>query len=72
MSSEITRIREQIALEYEAAQRALYSPAMVARHDFINKRMENVGELHEKLSRHIGMEEATKTVLDIQVEFIGK
>ena len=72
MSSEIARIREQISLEYKAAQRGLYSPAMVVRHDFINKRMENVGELHEKLSRHIGMEEAIKTVLDIQVEIIGK
>jgi hypothetical protein len=37
--SEIARLRQQIALEEEAAYRGFYGYATVARHDFIEARM---------------------------------
>ena len=43
--SEIARLRQQIQLEYEAAQRGLSGLASgVARHDFIEARMEKGAE----------------------------
>ncbi|HEU0001083.1 MAG TPA: hypothetical protein VFQ36_09305 [Ktedonobacteraceae bacterium] len=43
-TSEITRFREQQALEEEAARLALSGYAITARHDFINARMQRGGE----------------------------
>lgn len=38
-TGEIARFRQQQELEYEAAKRALYSPAIVASHDIIEKNL---------------------------------
>lgn len=38
--SGVARLRQHIAQHDEAAQRALYAPAIVARHEAITKRME--------------------------------
>ena len=53
--SEVARILEQISLEYEAAQRSLYGFAHgAAKHEFITARMENMGNLHNKLHDIVG------------------
>jgi hypothetical protein len=53
--SEVARLLAQINSEYEAAQRGLFGTAAgSSRHDFITKRMETVGQLHEQLHDLVG------------------
>ena len=53
--SEVARLLTQISAEYEAAQRALNGFAYgTAKHDFINARMENLGQLHSQLQTIVG------------------
>ena len=61
-SSEVARLRQTIEAEYTAAQRALHAPAMVAKHEFITKRMEGMQHAHEELQAIVGEEEAIKLV----------
>lgn len=64
-TSEIARLRESIRLEYEAAQRALYSPTLgTAKHEFITKRMENMQKSHAQLNTIVGEQEATRLVVE--------
>jgi hypothetical protein len=57
--SEVARLMQQIALEYQAAQRALESVAMTAQHAFITKRMENMSSMRDELAMHVGEVAAT-------------
>ena len=52
--SEVARLRRQIELEYEAAQRALTGPAITARHDFITQHMENMSRYVRQLVELVG------------------
>ena len=58
--SEVARIRQQIDLELEAAQRGMYGFAATARHDFINARMQRGGERILRLIDEGKHEEAHK------------
>jgi hypothetical protein len=59
MDSEVTQLLRQIEQEYQASKRGLEGLASgTARHDFIQKRAENIGQCHEHLSELIGPEEA--------------
>jgi hypothetical protein len=58
--SEVARLMQQMALEYQAAQRALESVALTATHEFITKRMENMSSIRDELARHVGEEAATR------------
>lgn len=69
--SEVAQLRVRIEAEYIAAQRALYDPAMIAKHEFITKRMENMHKAHEELQTILGDEEAIKLVASI-IENIQK
>ncbi len=60
--SEVARLREQIALEYEAAQRGLSGMAMTASHQFITARMERMWEQLQELSLLVGATEACAIV----------
>ena len=61
--SEVARIKRQIELEYEAAQRAMYGFAAGAgKHAFITARMENMGRCHEQLVTLVGEQEAVKAL----------
>jgi hypothetical protein len=51
---------QQMALEYQAAQRALESVAMTSKHKFITKRMENMSSTRDELAMHVGEEAATR------------
>ena len=63
--SQVAQIRQRIEEEYIAAWRALHAPAMVAKHDFITKRMENVQHAHTELQTIVGADEATRLVVAI-------
>lgn len=60
--SEVTKLREEIRLNYEAAKRAIEDPAMVARHDFITARMEHMQQAHKSLIGLVGENEAIRIV----------
>jgi hypothetical protein len=64
--SEVAYLLRQIELEYEAAERGLKGLAAGwARHDFINRRYEEMGRHHEELARLVGTEEATRLVYEL-------
>jgi hypothetical protein len=53
--SEVARLLAQIGAEYEAAERGLKGLATgTARHEFINHKMERIGELHASLHSLVG------------------
>ena len=63
--SEIARLRQRIAEEYEAAMRGLTGFAYgSAKHQFITKRMEQIGACHETLQHLVGEQEATRMMAE--------
>jgi hypothetical protein len=63
--SEVARQLEQIALEYEAAQRGLAGLAQgTSRHAFIAARMRRMGQIHQEIQRLVGPEQAIQLVAD--------
>ena len=57
--SDVARLIQHIEQEYHASKRGLEGLASgSARHDFIQKRAENIGQCHEHLTELIGPEEA--------------
>ena len=63
--SEVARLRQQIALEYEAATRGLHGLALgTAQHAFITQRMENMAAHHVSLQRLVGVDEAAKLLAE--------
>ncbi len=61
--SEVSRLREQIQAEYEAAERGFTGLASgVTRHAFITARMERIGRCHEELVALLGPEAAIALV----------
>lgn len=64
--SEVTRLRQRIHLEYEAAQRGLSGIAQgAARHAFITKRQENIAVHYEALKQLIGEQRATRILVEV-------
>ncbi|MEO7021474.1 MAG: hypothetical protein ABI234_15075 [Ktedonobacteraceae bacterium] len=63
--SEITRLLQQIDLEYSAARQALTGPALgTAQHEFITARMERLTLCHEQLSQQVGTHEASRMLVE--------
>ena len=63
--SEVAQLLQQIEAEYAAAKRGLHGLAEgAARHDFITKRMENLGSCHEKLATLIGKDKAIELLAE--------
>jgi len=63
--SEIARLRQRIAEEYEAAMRGLSGLAYgTANHAFITSRMEQMGTYHETLQHLVGEQEATRMLAE--------
>ena len=63
--SEIARLRQRIAEEYEAATRGLTGYATgFATHQFITQRMEHIGTYHETLQHLVGEQEAIRIVAE--------
>lgn len=62
--SEVSRLKAEIELENAACRYALNAPSLgVARHSFITRKMERMGELHEELKKWIGEEKTAKFVV---------
>ena len=62
--SEVARLMQQIAAEYQAAQSALTGLAITSRHEFITRKMENLERCREQLSTLVGEEESAKLVAE--------
>ena len=63
--SVVARLLAQIRLEYEAAYLGLSGPAQgAARHDFINKKMENMGEIQVQLGKIVGPDPAMALIVE--------
>lgn len=72
-ASEIARLREQIELQLEAMQRGLRGLASGrARHAFIYKRMECVGEYQDALAEYVGEHTASQIVCETYVEVMER
>ena len=66
MGSEIQRLRKRIEEEHQACVYALSELALgCARHDFINARIERMGEAHECLKELIGEEAAAAFLCEV-------
>jgi hypothetical protein len=67
--SEVARLRAQIETEMVAMQRGLYGfAAGMARHDFINARMENIARAQEQLSEQVGEDEARRLCCETYID----
>jgi len=62
--SEVARIRERIALEYQASQRVFTDFTPTAKHAYITRRQENIGAYFEELSKLLSPQEAIVIVAE--------
>lgn len=61
--SEVARLMQQIAMEYQAAQQGLTGLAYgTSLHQFITQRLEHIGACHEQLAQLVGDEQAAQLV----------
>lgn len=63
--SEIARLREQIALEYQASQRIFTGFTATGRHEFLIKRQENIAQHFEDLKQYMSPEEAMELIIQV-------
>lgn len=61
--SEIARIREQIALEYQSAQFVFSGFNEVAKHEYLTSRQERIANHFEELQKHMTPEEAMQILI---------
>lgn len=63
--SEVAQLLQQIDLEYGAAREALTGLALgTTKHEFITARMERLTLCHEQLSQHVGIQEASRLLVE--------
>ena len=62
--SEMARIREQIALEYQAAARVFTDFTETARHEYISKRQKNIAACFNELKQDMSPEQAMELILE--------
>ncbi len=67
-TSEVARIRQQIADEYIAAHRVFHDFTETAQHAYITARQENIALYFEKLTQHMSQEHAMQILMNIQEE----
>jgi hypothetical protein len=64
--SEVARIKAQIVAEYEAGKRGLEGLAQgTARHEFIQRKMENMSRCHMRLVALVGEAQAGQIIAEI-------
>ncbi|MDQ2905056.1 MAG: hypothetical protein M3Y81_16075 [Chloroflexota bacterium] len=69
--SEVARLRRQIELECEAVRLALYGYAVVASHEFIERKYNALGMHQEALEHLVGTEEANRLVVETYAKVVG-
>ncbi|HEY4035319.1 MAG TPA: hypothetical protein VGL94_15275 [Ktedonobacteraceae bacterium] len=70
--SEVARIKQQIAIEYQAASRVFTDFNATARHAYLTARQEKLGACLEELTQHMSPEDAMQTFIQAQVETTQK
>ncbi|HWS83146.1 MAG TPA: hypothetical protein VN207_02695 [Ktedonobacteraceae bacterium] len=63
--SEVARIREQIAAEYQSVQQVFGGFTPTAKHEFITQRQENLANHFEELKEQVGPEEAMRIFIQM-------
>ncbi len=63
--SEVARIRQQIAAEYQSVQRVFEDFTPTGKHEFLTKRQENIARHFEELTQHMSREEAMETMIQL-------
>jgi hypothetical protein len=66
--SEVARIKQQIALQYQAAARVFTDFTATARHAFLTAHQEKLGLCLEELTQYMSPEDAMQTFIQAQVE----
>ena len=69
--SEVAKIRERIRLECEALERMQHGFAVVASHNSILARYNNLGKHQTELAQHIGQEAAIEEMTQTYIEVVG-
>jgi hypothetical protein len=64
--SEVARLRRQIALEHQAAQRIFTDFTPTAKHEYLTKRQENLQRYHQELLKLVSPEEAMTIVIEAE------
>jgi hypothetical protein len=62
--SEVSRIRQQIAAEYQSAQYVFTGFTPTAKHEFLTKRNENIANHFEELQKHMPPEAAMQILIE--------
>jgi len=65
VSSEVARIRQQIADEYQSAQFVFTGFTPTAKHEFITRRQENLANHFEELKKQVGSDEAMRIFIQM-------
>jgi hypothetical protein len=64
--SEVAKIREQIALAYQAASRVFEDFTPTAQHAFITKCQEHIGVCFEELTQRMSPQEAIAIIAQVE------
>jgi hypothetical protein len=64
MLSEVARIREQIAKEYQSAQLIFHGFTQKAKHELYTRKMENIALHFEELKKYLPVEEAMQILIE--------
>jgi hypothetical protein len=70
--SEVARIKQQIAIEYQAASRVFTEFNAKARHAYLTARQEKLGACLEELTLHMSPEDAMQIFIQAQAEIAQK
>jgi len=71
-SSQVARLREQVAQEYEAMMQGLTGFAEgSAMHEFISARMARVENYHDELAKEVGESLATQIICELYNKATG-
>lgn len=65
-ASEIARLREQIALEYEASKQVLEGFTATAAHAFITARQENIEACFRELTQYVSPADAVRIMAEAE------
>ncbi len=66
--SDIARIKQQIAVEYQAASRIFTDFTAKARHAYLTVRQEKLGACLDELTQHMSPEDAMQTFIQAQAD----
>lgn len=72
MCSEVAQLRQQIELQVQALQSAMYGFAITARHEFIQARYNSIGTYQNRLAEQVGERAANQIVYKVYAEVMER